>query len=143
MAVPATRGAAPAVAVSVSGLDQLNRALRSRELFDAVRAANGLYGPYQLEYTAVDSLGGRGTAKRTVFILDACPGEEVRCDDGECSSSGICGLTAAAAALLATGDAADPEPFVPTVDTNPPVITVRPRHAKSQNPHAEHPMPCM
>lgn len=49
-------------------------------------AATGLIGPFVVEYVAIDSLGATGSIERSIFLDTNCPGNEIRCDDGTCSS---------------------------------------------------------
>jgi hypothetical protein len=51
-------------------------------------SATGLLGPFIVKYVVTDSLGGTGSAQRSVYVSEGCPGGTVRCNDRECSQTG-------------------------------------------------------
>lgn len=103
-----------------------------------------LYGPVVLLYTATDGFGSSATVQRAVFVNASCGSDEWLCPGVlpvQCSQSGAC-LTTAAAALLgvhsSSGSAeATQSSYQPPVDTAPPVITLLgepPAHQRAVSP---------
>jgi hypothetical protein len=112
---------------SSSGTDALGTALATKDVSSlgpahTVGDHSGLHGPWVLVYSATDSAGNQAEpALRRVYIDASCPNKEFRCPaTADCSFHEMC-------LPMLTEVTAVPQnaPYVPLVDTTPPVIEPR------------------